>query len=658
MASPDYSDAEKRDLSERLERFRPFLLTERVEASLAEDERLADESLTATSNHYNGHQVVDYAHLMESGVSGLMREMRHSLETARDPESIVFLHSLLIAWEGVSTYIRRHADEARSRLSEPGLSAAERARLGRIERNCLAVSLDPPASFEEAIVLFWFFLGFADYDSIGRFDRYLRPFYWKSREAGMSRKEAVALLEQLWRAMDRNGAILNMTIGGRDADGNREFDDLSLLVLEVTRDLGLKGPNLCLRVDPSMPDGIWEEVHRSLSAGQALPALYNEEMIVPMLLREGISPADAWNFCLAGCSQVVVPGCSSFACDIGTYSPLKCLELALHEGFDRRTGKRAGPATPKVSAMTAFEDVMAAYRTQTGHAIRMGVSVNDKDHGLRTDVASCIRSALTADCITRGRGIFQGGARYYAVQNEVVGLTNTANALMAIRQVVFEERRMTLGRLVAILDADFEGEEPFRRYLANKTPKFGTGHDGVDGLRASITRDFFRELASHPAPLGGRHWPGEVIFHYHVQYGKAALASADGRKAGTPLADSSGPSQGTDAEGVAGILQSLRHLEYCGPDYPNTCSCLNLKFDRRMWASSKDRMVAMLRTFMKTVFQLQVNVLSARDLEEALIHPEAYRSLVVRVGGYSAYFVGLHPDIQKDILARTTLSGY
>ncbi len=658
LASPAYSDGEKADLLERLERFRPFLLSERVEQALDEDERVADEALLATSNHYNGHQVVDFARLFRGGIPGLLRDVDAALDTMEDPEGRLFLQSLRIAWEGAAMYILRHAEEARRRLREADPSQEERRRLARIERNCLAVSHGPPSSFEEALVLFWFAMNLTDHDSIGRFDHDLRPFYTASREAGMTREEARALLEQAWRMMDRNGAILNMTIGGRDAAGNREFDELSLLVMEVTRDLGLKGPNLCLRVDADMPADLWNEVHGSLAAGQALPALYNEDLIVPMLLREGIAPEDAWNFCLAGCSQVVIPGLSSFACDIGTYNTLKCLELALHEGIDPLLGRRVGPPVPPVSAMATFEEVLEAYRVQAEHAIRVGTRVNDKDHALRTDFASCIRSALTGDCIARGKGLFQGGARYYAVQNEVVGLTNTANALAAIRQVVFGEHRLSLSDLVATLDANFAGEEPLRQYLLHRVPKFGNGIPEVDDLRATLAREFFTSLAAHPAPLGGRHWPGEVIFHYHVQYGRATGASADGRMSRTPLADSAGPSQGTDMEGVTAILQSMKRLEFCGDRYPNTCSCLNLKFDRKMWKSAPDRMAAMLRVFMRSVFQLQVNVVSARDLEAALVHPEAYRSLVVRVGGYSAYFTCLDPDIQRDILARTTQEGF
>ena len=657
LASPDLPDARKRDLRERMARFEPFVLANRADAAYDEDELRAWESLLATSNHYNGHQVLDYALLMREGVAGIRRRIAAARAAAADEEAAVFLESLAITWEGVALYLRRHADEARRRLAAPDLPPAERARLERIARIHDAVSGEAPRDFEEGVCLLWQFIGFSDYDSIGRFDQYLFDLYERSRAAGLPREDAKETLRQMWRMADRNGAILNMTVGGRDATGARRFNDLSLLVLEVTRELGMKGPNLCLRVDAAFPDALWEEVHRSLGAGQALPALYNEDLIVPMLLREGFAPEDAWDFCLAGCSQVVLPGRSSFACDIGTYSVPKALELALREGFDRFTGKRAGPRTSPASEMRTFDDVLAAYREQVRHAIRVGTSVNDKDHSLRLDFASCIRSALTADCIARGRGLFRGGARYYAVQNEVVGLTNAANALLAIRRVVFEERRIGLPELVAVLDRDFEGDEALRQHLLRKVPKFGNGIAEIDGLRAGIAREFFTALASHPGPLGGRHWPGEVIFHYNVQYGRTCLASADGRKAGTPFADSCGPSQGTDTEGVTGILQSMRALTFAGPDYPNTCSCLNLKFDRRMWRSAKEKMTALLKAGMRDVMQMQINVVSAKDLEEALIHPEAFRSLVVRVGGYSAYFTALEPAIQRDVLARTTQEG-
>ncbi|MHB8963424.1 MAG: pyruvate formate lyase family protein, partial [Saccharofermentanales bacterium] len=273
---------------------------------------------------------------------------------------------------------------------------------------------------------------------------------------------------------------------------------------------------------------------------------------------------------------------------------------------------------------------------------------------LRTDFCSCIRSALTSDCLENGRHLFLGGARYYAVQNEVVGLTNTANALQAIQQVVFEEKRLSVRELTDILDTDFSGNEVLRQYLLNKVPKFGNGILEVDRLRGQITEEFFSRLASHAAPLGGRHWPGEVIFHYNTMLGKTTLASPDGRRSGEPFADSSGPSQGTDREGVLGIFQSMKQICFSSEKYPNTCSCLNLKFDLSFWKRARRPIIDLLRTYMQTGFQLQINVLNAQDLEDALIHPENYSWLVVRVGGYSAYFTALDPDIQRDIIARTT----
>ncbi len=473
----------------------------------------------------------------------------------------------------------------------------------------------------------------------------------------MTAGEAKSLLRDFWLMLDHNGAILNMTVGGGSSDGSSDINELTWLVLEVTRELRLKGPNLCLRI-PGGEDGestrLWETVHLNLSAGQALPALYNDSVIIPMLIREGISIEDAHGYCLAGCSQIVIPGKSSFACDIGTYNPLKCLELALHDGYDRRIGKQVGPHTGPLKSMPDYDAVWKAWLGQVDHAVKVGVGVNNKDHSLRLDMASCIRTALTSDCLDRGKTLFLGGARYYAVQNEVVGLTNTANALLAIQKVVFEERRLGLEALVSALDRNYAGDEALRQYLINKVPKFGNGNPEVDGLRNTVTREFFSQLAAHPAPLGGRHWPGEVIFHYNVQLGRATLASADGRRDGEPFADSAGPSQGTDHEGVMGILESMGRIEPCTAEFPNTCCCLNLKFDLRFWKRAGQQLMDLLRTYMRSGFQVQINVLDAKDLADALVHPELYRGLVVRVGGYSAYFTSLDPDIQRDIISRTT----
>lgn len=654
--SSRYSEQEKRDLQDKIDKFKPFIFTERTEKIYNEAELLAWEANLATSNHYNGHQVVDYATLLESGVPGIIARAAIKSEQADDPEKKIFYDAIALAFQGAAEYIKRHALAAATMLTDDDLPAYDENRLKKIINICNAISEHKPAGFIEGVCLVWFFICFADYDSLGRFDQYLYPLYIKSRDQGMSRSEAKSIIEDFWRMLDKNGAIINMTIGGSNPDGSSCVNELTLLILEVTRELRLKGPNLCFRVsdnETKKDTDIWSHIHESLAAGNALPALYNENIIIPMLIREGITKYDAWDFALAGCSQIVIPGKSSFACDIGTYNALKCLDLALHNGFDKFIGKQVGPRTGEIALLNSLADVKAVLFEQFNHAIATGVSINNKDHSIRTDFLSCIRSALTNDCLDKGLSLFQGGARYYAVQNEVVGLTNLANALLVVEQIVFTEKKISLPDFVKILDDNYEGNENFRQYIINNVPKFGNGNEYVDNLRAEVTKEFFSRLSAHKAPLGGRHWPGEVIFHYNVQLGRVTGATADGRLAGEPLADSAGPSQGTDKHGLMGIFDSMQKIEYCSDAYPNTCCCLNLKFDLRFWQRAKAKIVDLLRTYMAKGFQLQINVLNAKDLQEALIHPQKYSWLVVRVGGYSAYFTALDPDIQQDIIKRT-----
>ena len=358
--------------------------------------------------------------------------------------------------------------------------------------------------------LAWFGMMFGDYDSFGRLDQYLGPFL-----AGEG--EACAWLASLWRKVEEHGAIINMTIGGCRPDGADGVNALTFLALRTTRELGAKSPNLCLRIGPAASDGLWREVHRSLGSGQSLPALYNDDLVIPMLERRGIPAADARDYCLAGCSQVVIPGRSSFACDIGVFNALKCLELALHDGRDPRSGRQAGPRTGAAGGLAAFEAVLDAWKAQVRHAVRAGTAIADRDTLFRKDFCSCVRSLLTADCLERGRGIFRGGARYNAVQHEIVGLTNTANALAGIRQVVFDDRALGLEELVGILDRDWAGREDVRQTLLERAPKFGNDDDRVDGLRAEISRFFYDEVSSHPAAFG-RH-PLARRGHLHLPRG-------------------------------------------------------------------------------------------------------------------------------------------
>lgn len=642
LASPRVSPCEKTALREKLARMAPTIVAQAFPAGYTDEERLAVESGTALCNHFNGHMVLDYPRLLGRGIGGLRDDVRAARSRAAGDHD-GFYRSLEITLDGMEAYIRRHGESA-ARLLRIGAPGYDAGRLAAIRDGCLRISTEAPRSFAEAVQLLWFGMMFGDYDSFGRLDQYLAPFL-------DGEDEARPWLAALWRKVEEHGATINMTVGGCRPDGSDGVNALTYLALRVTRELGARSPNLCLRIAAGAPDNLWREVHRSLGTGQSLPALYNDDLVVPMLERLGFPAADARDYCLAGCSQVVIPGRSSFTCDIGVFNALKCLELALHDGVDPRTGRQAGPRTGQVGDLASFPAVLEAWKAQVRHAVRMGTSMADRDTVFRRDFCSCVRSLLTADCLERGRGIFGGGARHHAVQHEIVGLTNTANALAGIRQVVFEERALSLEALVAILDRDFADHEDVRQALREKVPKFGNDDDRVDALRAEVARTFYDEISARPAALGGTHWPGEVIFSYHTDLAPSVGASADGRHAGSPLADSAGPSQGTDRAGPTAVIASMLKLPLgrCP-----TCCSLNLKFTPSLWNGAGGKVLDLLRTyFARGGFQLQVNVVDRRTLEEARREPASHRGLVVRVGGFSAYFTSLSPALQDEIIDRT-----
>jgi pyruvate-formate lyase len=284
---------------------------------------------------------------------------------------------------------------------------------------------------------------------------------------------------------------------------------------------------------------------------------------------------------------------------------------------------------------------------------RLGVAINDKDMFLRQREGACVRSLVTMDCLERGRGIFHGGARYYNIENEACGITNAANALYALKKLVFEEQILPLTSLVEVMDRNWEGEEGLRLRFRNRCDKFGNDLAEVDALRAQICGDWYREIQQYPAGMGGFHWPGEVVFVYHELHGKFTAASADGRLCGEPMASSAGATAGTDVLGPTALMKSMLKIDQ---KQCRTCCVLNLRFSKKMWGANANGMQALLRTyFSQGGFQVQINLVSREDLQAARKNPQQYEDLIVRVGGFSDYYVRLSPALQDEILARSEL---
>jgi len=696
MADGGVAEEVRRAVRERYERMKAYALQENLRELADESERLVADSGAALAQEFNGHMVLDYAYALRRGLDGMLQDIAQAA-SARAVARPAFYDALRLTVEGMQAYIRRHAELAERLANQPDCDGQW---LREIAAVCRHVAHSPPETFHQAVQLQWFLMTFGDYDSFGRYDQYMAPFYDADIAAGrLTRDHAKLLLRDMLTRIDElGGAIINMTLGGLTGEGGGAVNEFTYVVLEAVREAGYRHPNLCLRLTAQSDERLWREAMVSLSTGQALPALYNDDVFIPMLRRQGIAKADANEYTLAGCSQAIIPGRSNYACDMGLYTPAKMLDLALHNGFDTRLGKQVGPHTGEAAELDTFDKLYAAYSAQVKYCVAKGVSLNDQDMAARRDHLSCVRTLLTRDCLERGLGIFEGGAEYNGIQGEVIGLTNTANALLAVKQLVYEEGAISLPELVAALDRNFAGEgDPSRdvgvppargegilpsqtpangqdvppwpaqrgqdarvtgdehlRRRCQAVPKFGNGHEASDAMRVQITREFYSELASHRTALGGVHWPGEVIFLYHMTQAPHVGALPDGKLAGQPLADSAGAAQGTDTQGLTALLRSCAKLPTDAT--PFTSINLNLRFDKTTWQAQHHR--DHYETAFKTYFalggcQLQVNVLHAHDLADAMANPDHHKNLVVRVGGFSAYFTQLNRALQQEIVSRT-----
>lgn len=643
-------EVEKQRIQAMIAAVRPFCFD--PWPHLTEAERLAQQSHLAPSTFFNGHIVPDYGYLLRRGFGGVLEDIAGYQNRPLAPIERNFYAAMEITVRGMAAFVGRYADLAESLLAEARPDHDPNA-LRHIQITCRNVAWQPARSLPEALQLIWFVMCFVDYDSFGRFDQYALPGYENSRAAGMGDEETLLWLKYLWIKIEESGSILNMTIGGRRADGSSAVNPLTELALHATREMHFRSPNLALRIRAEDSLELWQSVYTSLATGQGLPALYNDDLIVKMLVSLGYPEHESLDFSLAGCSQVILPGRSNFACDVGCYNLAKALELALHDGFDPLLGQQVGPHTGPAAGLNTFEQLKAAYDRQMRFMTRIGVSINDKDTFLRQREGACVRSLLTMDCLERGRGIFHGGARFYNIQNEACGITNAANSLYALQKLVYEKPVLPLERLVSIMDGNWEGHEALRLRFRNKVDKFGNDCQSVDSLRASLAGDWYREIQQYPAVLGGFHWPGEVVFTYHLWHGEHTAASADGRKCGEPLASSAGAASGTDQSGPTALMNSMLAIpqEEC-----RTCCVLNLRFSKKVWAGEPGAVIDLLRVYLSQGgFQMQINLVCREDLLAARAHPEQYGDLIVRVGGFSDYYVRLAEKLQVEILARTEL---
>jgi formate C-acetyltransferase len=633
------------------------------------ERELAAGFVTGTASGF-GHVIVDYEKVLRRGFRDIADEAAVLLDAAPadDVEGRAFLQAVMLAASGVIRWAERYAQLAELE-AERESDAVRRAELLSIARTCRRVPAEPARDFREALQSFWFVhlaMHIEQYGwsiSAGRFDQYIYPYYASDLGEGrLSHDQTWELLLNLWiKFMENVGTRVretvfqNLTLGGQDADGSDQTNALSWLCLDATVALRVNQPALSVRWHPSIDPAFWHRVHEAIAAGLGLPALFNDEVIIPALVAHGVTPDDACGYGLVGCVEASIPGKQQGVTAGGHINVAKALELALNEGRSLITGAQVGLATESPESFESFEDLWRAYQAQVEYLAGLNILATHIAGELQKQHGHCpLMSSLLDDCLVRRRDLVFGGTRYNLPGIAIYGPSNAYDGLLAIRTWLYQEQRVSWSELVQALRNNFEGHEALRELLAQRSARFGNGISEVDAFANEVNAIHADFCWRHVDSRNGRYTCGVWPVNGHVHAGHWTGATPDGRRAGAPLVDGVGACQGADRHGPTALLQSVARLDNIHHwSAGNTC---NIKFAGRSVQTDGD--VARLRELVTTFMQLggqelQINVVDGATLRAAQQEPERYLDLIVRVAGYSAYFTQLSKDVQDEIISRT-----
>ncbi|MBQ6677040.1 MAG: hypothetical protein IJM71_03230 [Clostridia bacterium] len=614
--------------------------------------RLYEEKYPERDFEKNGdHFAPDYFTAVRIGIPGLIERIGRSEEKHKNDESALdFLSSMKKTLYALIGKLEAYAAAADGLIGKEGY---DDGRLRTVRDNCRALTVSAPRNFEEGLQLVWMihscFVSEGRYAmALGRIDRYLYPLFERDLECGRIDEEyATELLagvflkicENRYRGFDD---VVNICIGGVDEDGKCSVNKLSLCVLHAVRDVNLPGPNLSARITADTPDGFLDECLKVIGTGLGYPALMNDEVNIAALLRKGYDLRDVRNYCMVGCIENFITGKQPPWVD-GRFDPICYLEeILLESDADFLDGIRS------------MDEFMELYERKLARGVSEYVrSANRRsfvhDPGDRT---SPFLSCFCELCIERGRDINDGGALYPSVHGAaLMGIGTVSDSLSAIEKTVFVDGSVKLSEVAEGIKRNFEGKEKLRETLRS-APKYGNNDDFVDKYAvwyAGTLSDMFDRYRTND---GGAFYTAMAANTSNIEAGMSLQATPDGRLAGQPLSDAASPTYGCDVRGVTSTLLSVSK-----PDYTR-CACgtvVNQKFSPSAFEDGKrEKLLKLIRVyFARGGQEIQINSTSREVLEDAMVNPDRYQSLVVRVSGFSAIYVTLSRDVQEDILSRT-----
>lgn len=626
------------------------------------------------TDHAQGHICPNVKEWLETGPQGYIDQAKSKLGSCT-PQQKEFYECVILVMQGVQKFMKRYEDL----LKETAKAYPDHAQdLMQVASICHNLQTQPAHTFHEALQSLWFLMvvlhmeSNASSFSPGRLDQILYPYYQKDiDDLTLTKEDALELIECLWLKFNeivylrnKNSAKyfagfpigFNVAIGGQDQEGKDYCNDLSHLFLDAQEDIGLPQPNLSVRLHEHTNDALLRHAVRCVSKGSGMPQFFNDKAIIHSLEKLGISHEDAMNYAIVGCVELTTQGNNLGWSDAAMFNLNKVLELTLNHSVCLLTGKQLGPDYGSLSTYKTFEELEAAYKKMILYFMDKMLVCCEAVEKAHIDVLPTpFLSAVIDDCMEKGMDVTAGGAHYNLSGIQMIQVANLADSLAAIKQMVYDEKRIAPADLEHALQTNFDGEEVMRQTLLHRVPKYGNDVEWVDELGAKWARFFRQELGKHTNYRNGPYHTGMYTVSAHVPMGKNVGASADGRLSQDPLADGGlSPVYGRDLQGPTAVLKSVSKMD---DDCTTNGGLLNMKFlpDFFKTETGITKFCHFLRTFVDLeIPHIQFNVVSRQNLLDAQKHPEQYRSLTVRVAGYTAYFTELAGDLQNEIIARTT----
>lgn len=627
-------------------------------------------------DHAQGHICPNCKEWLKLGPEGIKERALKKMKNAPD-ESKDFYESIVIVMEGAQKFMMRYHDLMKKK-AETISDEKLKLNMYQVAENCKNIAERPAKSFHEAVQSIWFLFVILHMESNassfspGRMDEFLYPYYEKDKHLGkLSDETALEIIECIWLKFNqivylRNSHSakffagfpigFNIAIGGQDENGNDFSNELSYLFLKAQEHLGLPQPNLSVRLHKNASEELLKESIKVVARGSGMPQFFNDEAVIPSVIKLGISEKDARDYAIVGCVELTTQGNNLGWSDAAMFNLNKVLELTLNNGSCLMTKDKLGPNYGNITTYETYEELENAFARSIDYFIEKMVLACEQVEKAHIDVLpSPFLSSVIDDCIEKGIDVTAGGAVYNLSGIQMIQIANLADSLAAIKLLVYEEKRISKKDLLKALQNNFEGYEIVRAILLNRAPKYGNDIEWVDELGVKWAGYFNQKLKNYTNYRGGKYHTGMYTVSAHVPMGENVGASADGRYAKQPLADGGmSPVYGRDTAGPTAVLKSVSRLDSI---LTTNGGLLNMKFLPEFFKTESgiDKFSKFLRTFVDLeIPHIQFNVLRREDLLAAQKNPENYRSLTVRVAGYTAYFTELAGELQNEIIARTS----